>query len=74
MKKAALDKSILELELTDKVSKLLISNSIITIRDLWIQTKSALKKMELDDSEIKDLSIKLQLLGLDFGKKSYGKD
>lgn len=74
MKKATLDKSVLELELTEKVSKLLLNNNIITIRDLWIQTKSTIKKMGLDDSELKDLSIKLQLLGLDFGKKSYGKD
>lgn len=59
------------LELGPKVNKLLKSNNINTIGDLWILNKKRLKEMGLVDSDIKFISIKLQLLGLDLNKKIY---
>lgn len=66
-----IDKEISILELDDDVNKLLIENQIKTVNDLWIKTKKELKSYGLSDKNIKYISIKLQLIGLDLNKKMY---
>lgn len=65
------EKDISVLELDPKVNKILKENNINTIGDLWILNKKKLKEIGIVDSDIKFISIKLQLLGLDLNKKIY---
>ena len=65
------EKDISVLDLDPKVNKILKGNNINTIGDLWILNKKKLKEIGLVDSDIKFISIKLQLLGLDLNKKIY---
>lgn len=65
------DNEISTLELDDSVYKILLANNINKIGDLWIKNKSELKNYGLNDKEIKYISIKLQLIGLDLNKKMY---
>ena len=44
-------------------------HNINSINDLWIKTRKNLKSMGFLDSQIKDIIIKLELLGIDLGKK-----
>ncbi len=66
-----IDKEISILELDDEINKILVENQIKTVNDLWIKTKKDLKSYGLTDKDIKYISIKLQLLGLDLNKKMY---
>ena len=66
-----IDKDLSILELDDDVSSLLVANDIKTINDLWAKTKKDLKNWGLKDKDIKYISIKLQLIGLDLNKKMY---
>ena len=59
------------LELDSNVNKLLRDNSLSTVGDVWTQTRKTLKNIGLKDSDIKQIIIKLQLLGLDLNKKIY---
>lgn len=65
------EKDISDLELDPKVNKILKDNNINTIGDLWVLNKKKLKEIGIVDSDIKFISIKLQLLGLDLNKKVY---
>ncbi len=65
------DKDISVLELDPKINKILKDNDIKTIGDLWVLNKKRLKDLGLIDADIKLISIKLQLLGLDLNKKIY---
>lgn len=65
------DKDIKILGLDPKISKVLYDNNIKTIGSLWELNKKKLKDMGLIDSDIKMISIKLQLLGLDLNKRVY---
>ena len=69
-----LDKGINELELDTKVLKILKDNDINLIRDLWKLQKRDLKKINLDDNDIRHIMIKLQLKGLDFNHRIYPKN
>lgn len=64
-------KDISILGLDDNIACLLTKNEIRTVNDLWLKTKKDLKKYGLKDKDIKYVSIKLQLIGLDLNKKMY---
>ena len=64
-----LEDDITYLNLNEKIIKTLKENDIHLIYDLWIKTRKNLKNIGLLDNEIKDIIIKLELLGIDLGKK-----
>lgn len=66
-----IDKDISILGLDDNIACLLTKNEIRTVNDLWLKTKKDLKNYGLKDKDIKCVSIKLQLIGLDLNKKMY---
>lgn len=66
-----IDKDISILGLDDNIACLLTKNEIRTVNDLWLKTKNDLKNYGLKDKDIKYVSIKLQLIGLDLNKKMY---
>ena len=59
------------LDLDSDIIKILLDNKIDTVGLVWSQTRKSLKSLGLKDSEIKQIIIKLQLLGLDLNKKIY---
>jgi hypothetical protein len=65
------DKDVKILELESDVLKILKDNDIKTIGDVWVLNRKKLKAMGLKDSDIKQVIIKLQLLGLDLNKRMY---
>ena len=65
------EKDISVLELDPKLIKILKENNINTVGDLWVLNKKKLKEIGIVDLDIKLISIKLQLLGLDLNKKIY---
>lgn len=69
MKKKVLEKDITHLELSSSIILILKNNNILKIEDLWCETKKNLKIMGLNDSQIKEIIIKLELLGFDLNKK-----
>lgn len=69
-----LKKDIVTLELENKIINNLKKNNIIIIEDLWILKRNDLKSMGLSDSEINQILIKLQLLGIGLNKKTYDND
>lgn len=66
-----LKKDIKILDLDRECLTVLKDNSINLIEDLWLLTKKELKILGISDKDIKYISIKLQLLGLDLNKKIY---
>lgn len=66
-----LDKKIDILDLNKETIELLKVNNIIIISDLWNMNRRKLKDIGLKDPDIKQIIIKLQLLGLDLNKKIY---
>lgn len=66
-----IDKDISILGLDDNIACLLTKNEIRTVNELWLKTKKDLKNYGLKDKDIKYVSIKLQLIGLDLNKKMY---
>lgn len=70
-KKVFLEKEIEELKLDKKVINILKENNINNIKDVWILKRKDLKQINLTDSDITQISIKLQLYGLDLNKKIY---
>lgn len=70
-KKKALEKTIEELELDSKVLKILKDNNINTVEDIWVLKRKDLKDFGIKDSDITQITIKLQLYGLDLNKKIY---
>lgn len=71
VKNANIEKEISVLELDSATNKVLKDNSINTVGDLWILNRKKLKEMGFKDADIKLITIKLQLLGLDLNKKVY---
>lgn len=59
------------LDLDNEITKIFKDNEIITVGQVWVQTRKSLKTLGLKDSDIKQVIIKLQLLGLDLNKKIY---
>ena len=70
-KKMVLEKEIEELNLDKKTTNLLKENDINFIKDVWVLKRQDLKKINLTDSDITQISIKLQLYGFDLNKKTY---
>lgn len=66
-----LKKNIKILDLDKECLTILKDNRINLIEDLWLLTKKDLKMFGINDKDIKYISIKLQLLGLDLNKKIY---
>lgn len=66
-----LSNSIETLDLDNDVKNILINNEINTIENLWVMNRKKLKELGLNDTEIKQIIIKLQLLGLDLNKRVY---
>lgn len=70
-KKKILEKNIEELDLNEKVLNTLKENNINIVEDLWVLKRQNLKSFGLKDSDITQITIKLQLYGLDLNKKIY---
>jgi len=70
-KKKILELPIEELKLSDKIFKILKDKNLNIVEDLWILKRKELKEYGLSDSEISQIAIKLQLYGIDLGKKIY---
>lgn len=65
------DKSIDILSLDKELSDLLKSKGIETVENVWVLNRQQLKSLGLKDPDIKQIIIKLQLLGLDLNKRVY---
>jgi len=65
-----IEKRIEYLKLNDTINNVLKENNINSIEDLWVKTRSNLKKLGLNDTQIKEIIIKLELIGLDLNKKT----
>lgn len=65
------EKSISVLDLDKETNNLLKKNNILKVEDIWVLNRKKLKELGLSDNEIKQVVIKLQLLGLDLNKKMY---
>ena len=59
------------LDLDNEIIKIFKDNQIYTVGQVWTQTRKSLKGLGLKDSDIIQVIIKLQLLGLDLNKKIY---
>ena len=70
MDSALLDQDISYLNLNPKIINILKDNDILSVYDLWIQNRKNLKKINLNDQEIKEIIIKLELHGIDLNKKT----
>ena len=70
MNSALLDQDISYLNLNSKIINILKDNDILSVYDLWIQNRKNLKKINLNDQEIKEIIIKLELHGIDLNKKT----
>ena len=66
---SVLDKDISSLNLSKKISEILKYNNINNINDLWIKNRKYLKDLGITDKEIKKITIKLELNGLDLNKR-----
>lgn len=66
-----LDEGIKILNLEKEVVDILVENNIKTVNDLWCLNRKKLKEMGVKDPDIKQVIIKLQLVGLDLNKKVY---
>lgn len=66
-----LDEEIKILNLEKEVVDILVENNIKTVNDLWCLNRKKLKEMGVKDPDIKQVIIKLQLVGLDLNKKVY---
>lgn len=70
-KQKILEKDIKELGLDKKILTILKSNDVNIIEDIWKMKRKDLKELNFSDSEIMQITIKLQLYGLDLNKKVY---
>ena len=69
MRSKYLDEDISYLKLNDKIIDILKEHNIVKVQDLWISNRKDLKSFDLSDSDIKQIIIKLELLGIDLNKK-----
>lgn len=70
-KQEILEKDIQELGINQKLEKVLVNDGVTTIQDVWMLKRTDLKKKGLSDSDIMQITIKLQLNGLDLNRKIY---
>ncbi len=59
------------LKVDESILDILLNNNVFKIKDLWELNRANLKDMDLTDNQIKLISIKMQLLGIDINKKRY---
>lgn len=71
VKNIYLEKDLSVLELDKNILKKLIDADIKIVSDLWVLNRTKLKELGIKDSDIKTITIKMQLLGLDLNKKVY---
>lgn len=69
--KNVLNKSIDNIMLSDSIIKKLKLHNINKLEDIWILKRNDLKKLDLSVEDIREISVKLQLNGLDLNKKIY---
>lgn len=69
--KKVLDKNVEILELNSRLLKCLKDNNINKVIDLWEKTRNDLKEINLSQEDMREVSVKLQLHGLDLNKKVY---
>lgn len=69
-----INKSIKILELDSNIENKLLLNNIDTIEKLWKFNRIDLKKLNFLDSEINNIIIKLQLIGISLNKKTNDND
>lgn len=65
------EEKINKLNIDNKIREKLEIKNIKLIKDLWMLKRKDLKSLGFTDNEINHIRIKLQLLGLDLGKKKY---
>lgn len=70
----SLTSNLKSLEIDSKVLEKLNQSNIIAVKDLWLLKRKDLKNIGLTDSEIKHITIKLQLHSIDLNKKIYHKN
>lgn len=70
-KNAYIEKNINILDLDKSIVEVFRKNDIVTIEQLWVLNRKKLNELGLKDNEIKQITIKLQLLGLDLNKRVY---
>lgn len=70
-KKKILSEMIEILKLNNKILTTLKTNNINTVEDLWNLKRKEVKDFGLSDSEISQITIQLQLYGIDLNKKVY---
>ena len=70
-KKKILELPIEELKLSDNIFKVLKDKCLNIVEDIWNLKRKELRAFGLSDSEISQIAIKLQLYGIDLGKKIY---
>ena len=66
-----IDKTIDILTLDKNIVDILKKNEIVTIENLWVMNRKKLKELGFKDNDVKQIIIKLQLLGLDLNKRVY---
>ena len=69
MRNKYLDKDISYLKLNNDINNIFKDNNILKIEDLWIKNRTYLRSLGLSDNEIKQIIIKLELIGLDLNKR-----
>lgn len=62
------------LNIDDGISGVLKKNHVNIVEDLWSLKRKDLKLFGLNDSQISQIIIKLQLIGIDLNRKVYNKD
>ena len=71
MKSNLLKEDLSILNLNDDVMQRLEENNIMKVEDLCSMTKADLRNINVEQSDISTIEIKLQLNGLDIKKKRY---
>ena len=69
MRNKYLDEDISYLKLNNDINNIFKDNNILKIEDLWIKNRTYLRSLGLSDNEIKQIIIKLELIGLDLNKR-----
>jgi len=69
----SLNNNIKELGLEKEVINKLNNSNINTIKNLWDLKREELRAIDLTNEEINQITIKLQLFGIDLNKKVYDK-
>lgn len=74
MANSSLNETLESLEIATAIIQKLNQNNIFKVKDLWNLNRKQLKSFGLTDSEIKHITIKLQLNSIDLNKKIYHKN